>query len=133
MPGKVRVRDRGANALLKRLQEKAELTVGIHEDQGAEVYPDGTTVAEVASFQEFGLGVPRQSFVADTFDESRGDQVRELRRGGQSVVKGKGRSSLKAALERFGERVRDQMRDRAPVDTGTLRDAIEAKVKTKKR
>jgi hypothetical protein len=45
-----------------------EVTVGIHEEEGAEEHGELTT-AEVGAIHEFGLGVPQRSFVRGYFDE----------------------------------------------------------------
>jgi hypothetical protein len=77
---RVKVTDQGLDALKKRLAaaSKLRLTVGVHEEEGAEAYPGGQTVAEVASYNEFGLGVPRRSFIADWVDESESAKVTDI-------------------------------------------------------
>lgn len=53
------------------LLKPATITFGIHEDKGAQTHgEDDPTVAEIATFHEYGLGVPRRSIVADFVDES---------------------------------------------------------------
>jgi len=69
--------DKGAKAVVKRMAVAAgkwKLTVGIHEDKGSAGHgDDGLTIAELGEIHEFGLGVPRRSFIADWFDENRDD------------------------------------------------------------
>lgn len=70
----VRTVDRGANALLERVARAArgtELRVGIL-DKGNDAAKggDGQTVADVATRNEFGLGVPERSFIRGWYDEA---------------------------------------------------------------
>lgn len=70
----VRTVDRGANALIERVTRAArgtELRVGILEKgNDAAKEGDGQTVADVATRNEFGLGVPERSFIRAWYDES---------------------------------------------------------------
>lgn len=52
-------------------EQSGRISVGIHEEEGSQSEPNGATVAEIAEFHEFGLGVPRRSMIADWFDERR--------------------------------------------------------------
>ena len=68
----------------KRIHQH-RITIGIHEDKGAEEKHNyrgegsGTSVAEVAAVHEFGAGpVPSRSFIRDWFDERREDFAAEL-------------------------------------------------------
>lgn len=61
---------------------------------------DGLDLVTVASFHEFGLGVPERSFIRAWADEN-GDRIKAvLRRLAQQVAKGK--ISVDQALEQFG-------------------------------
>lgn len=67
-------KDNGANALIKAALEAAkgaELRVGILADKGAETAEGSKdlTIADVATFNEFGLGVPERSFIRAWYDE----------------------------------------------------------------
>lgn len=103
--------DHGYDALLERVRRAAEgcdLTVGIHEAEGAEEKEgadseeeQGLSLVDVASFHEFGLGVPRRSFIADWADESRASHEEQLRKIAQAVVSGKV-ESLEQGLSRLG-------------------------------
>lgn len=57
---------------LKKLARGRVVSVGIHEAEGSEAHKGAqkATVAEVGAFHEFGLGVPRRSFIADWFDQN---------------------------------------------------------------
>jgi hypothetical protein len=48
-----------------------EISVGIHEDKGAEAHGKGaTTTALVGAAHEFGLGPPQRSFIRGYYDEN---------------------------------------------------------------
>ncbi len=88
---KVRTIDKGANALLARLDKAARqrvLTVGIHEEEGAAEEGNGVTVADVAAMAEFGLGQPQRSFIGAWADEKKTDHENDLRKLGEALVKG---------------------------------------------
>lgn len=96
---------------IKRLKKKKPtaqqlaasiVTVGIHEEEGAESHgDDGATVADVATFNEFGLGVPERSFIRSWADEKEAENKDRLRKIGQAVVHGY-ISSPTQGLKRFG-------------------------------
>lgn len=65
---KVTDKDHGAKARLRELSKKGRISVGIHQEQGAASHSGGADMATIASFHEFGEGVPRRSFVRDWFD-----------------------------------------------------------------
>lgn len=150
----IRDRDKGYKALLKRITSPSQVTVGIHEEQGAAAYPGGQTVAEVAERHELGLGPPARSFLGAWADENEGDNRQRMRRIGQAVVQGKV-PSIAAGLERFGlhavggikRRIREgiappldprtvaqrkQGSDTPLIDTGILWSSITAQVDGKK-
>lgn len=56
----------GLTGLLRGLD--IEVSVGIHEDKGAEAHGELTN-AELGAIHEFGLGVPQRSFIRGYFDE----------------------------------------------------------------
>jgi len=150
---KVSDRDRGAKKLLARMREKASLTVGIHKDAGSASYDSGATIAEVASYHELGLGVPRRSFIADWADENRSKHETELRKIGRAVLKGTIKSE-RQGLERFGALAKAQVQQRIVsgiepalepetidrkgsstplIDTGRLKASIDTKVESRKK
>lgn len=69
------------------------VTVGVHGDEGAAPHANDTgaalTVADVAMFHEFGLGVPQRSFVRAWFDESQPFLQETMRSQMKLVVAGK--------------------------------------------
>jgi len=97
--------DRGAKDVLERMRKlastKAFLTVGIHEGDGAKPHSSEATIAEIGSFHEFGLGVPRRSFIADWSDENRERHESQLVVMAEAVAKGKV-PSMAQAFERLG-------------------------------
>lgn len=104
MASRITIKDRGYARLAQRLRAsgKPALTVGVHEDDGAEPHgQDGTTVAEVAAANEFGLGVPERSFIRSTLDENDAKYKELERRIGKAVVLGK-LESVEQGLEQLG-------------------------------
>ena len=103
--GSVKDTDKGAKALGKRLAAKAaELKVGLLEAAGAEAKEgsnDGATLLDIATFHEFGLGVPRRSFIADWSDENEGRHKQQIRTMAKAIVKGSVESS-EIGLARLG-------------------------------
>lgn len=85
--------DNGANALIKaalQAAKGAELRVGILEEKGsekAEGSPD-VTVADVATFNEFGLGVPERSFIRRWYDDQLEENKRKFRALQARVLRG---------------------------------------------
>lgn len=64
--------DKGLKAVVKRLNTgMGSVAVGVFADKSG-AYKGGTTVVQVAEIHEFGLGVPRRSFIADWADQNRG-------------------------------------------------------------
>jgi hypothetical protein len=119
--------DRGFEALMQRLERLAHgvrVTCGVHEDEGAEKHDEDTSVAEVATFVEFGTDrtAPR-SFVRAPLDEHRSDIE------GRIVdAAAKADRELEPEFAAVGEYVAELMRDRVPVESGALREAITARV-----
>lgn len=104
MGSSVKVRDKGYNALLKRMGKKGptKVTVGIHEAEGSEAHGDSElSTAEVGAIHELGLGVDQRSFVGGWVDENEGAIEGELRQLGEAVIDGRLQSPAQA-MERFG-------------------------------
>lgn len=96
------VRDLGFNALLARLRilGVSALTVGIHEDAGT---VGDLTVAEVATFHEFGTGrIPQRSFLRSTLDNERSQIVSLVKDVTKRVISNRRRLDAKTGLGIIG-------------------------------
>lgn len=102
------VRDLGFNALLARLRRLgvSALTVGIHEDAGEE---EGTTVAQVAAWHEFGTTnddgaevIPERSFIRSTLDNERAGIEGLIKDVTRRVIRNRSRLGGRQALEIIG-------------------------------
>jgi hypothetical protein len=63
------------------------LTVGVHEEEGAKLEPNGATIAAVAAFHEFGTRrTPRRSWLFDGIAEHEAEILEAIRRVGQAMV-----------------------------------------------
>lgn len=145
--------DRGFGALLERSLGQAELTVGVHADEGEDTHDeaDGLTVLDVATIHEFGLGVPRRSFIADWADEADVAHKAQLKKMAKAVLDGKV-ASVDQGLERLGSLYVGEVQKRMAsgidppladstikkkgssvplISTGQMRSAVLAKVEKK--
>lgn len=142
--GKVTVRDRGADALLRRARAargRHAVTVGVHAEEGAAPHGDDTTVLDVAAFHEFGTKnmVGRQP-IGGWFDKTEPANARRLEALAEGVVTGKA-PDLDRSLDAFGKQAVTELRthmgqvpsleedDPTPLDdTGKLKAAIAHRV-----
>lgn len=63
------------------------LTVGVHEEEGAKLEPNGATIAAVAAFHEFGTSsIPRRSWLFDGIRENEAAIIEAIRRIGLAMV-----------------------------------------------
>jgi hypothetical protein len=85
-----------------------EVTVGIHEEEGAEEHGDLTT-AEVGSIHEFGLGAPQRSFVRGYFDENQVDIAAEQDAALTRILDG---ADPRTEAERLGLKLENGMKAR---------------------
>lgn len=101
----VREKDHGSDALIRKLGLDAQLKIGILGNDASQekTDPDGEgsplTVAEVAERHEFGIGVPRRSFIRDWYDENESSNRAIINKIPKQVVKG---SPLRMLLEQVG-------------------------------
>lgn len=111
---KVTIKDKGLNALLKRLKdEKWTLTVGVHGAEGSakeETSGGKLTVLDVATVNEYGLGVPERSFIRSWADETETTNAASLRKIAKTVLAGK--YDIKTGLTRLGLRFVAQIQAR---------------------
>lgn len=142
------VRDSGRKPL-PLTKALLDITVGVHTDDGAAGHGDGLTVADIATFHEFGTQtVPMRSFIRGWYDENP-EFIRDtLKRELTAVASGK--RTLDQALARaaliFEGSVKQRIASNIPpplapatiarkgssvalIDTGQLRNAIRGRVK----
>ena len=112
MANSVRVVDRGANALMKRLADMdMAVKVGVIGSEAAAPHKlTGTTVVDIATIQEFGLGSPQRSFIRGYVDENEPKLRARLRGVGEQVLKGQ--FSQRVGLERYGQLVVGEIKER---------------------
>jgi hypothetical protein len=127
----VRDRDNGAKAFRERLAELAErgpikLTVGVHADTGAAKHPSGGTVGEVASILEMGTDTKApKGFLRNTIDSQRGAIAEGLAAAGRAVLEG---AEIEPAFTPFVKGLVTDIQSRVPVDTATVREAVEGRI-----
>lgn len=144
--------DKGFAALFKRISKgkPVTLTVGIHGEEGDATASGGQlSVGEVATFHEFGMGVPQRSFIRDWADQNEDRNRATVRTIAESIVTGKG-PTPEQALDQIGLRFVGEIQGRISqgippplaestirqkgssvplIDTGQLRSSIRHKVK----
>lgn len=108
-------KDKGWSAFAKRLKSlegDPHVLVGVQgTDASAQHGAEGPTIAEIASYNEFGTGhIPARSFIRAAIDEHEAELQRMAVRLGQGVVTGA--LSAGQALEALGEYARGVMIER---------------------
>lgn len=144
--------DMGYDDLVKALANLSadpHVLVGVREEAGAEVPPGSdATIAEYATYNEFGMGVPERSFLRSTVDRNEKVYVDALATACGKVLDGGdvdtafGRVGLQAARD-VQQTIRDfsdppnaastirQKGSSSPLeDTGRLRQSIDHEVRT---
>lgn len=140
------IKDSDANAIRRFAKALAggAVTIGIHEAEASKQHEgEGATIGEIATYHEFGLGVPRRSFLAGWVDESQDKIVKVIVRGGQALASRK--LTMPQLLEQTGAwavgSVQERMANNIPpplapetiarkgssvalIDTGQLRSSI---------
>lgn len=104
--------DKGYADLMKRfagfLETPPSITVGIHDAEADEMHEaeegeeSSLTVGEIATFHEFGLGVPERSFIRGWADEQQ-DWITKLIKA-VLVTALKGQITKVQGLEQIGQR-----------------------------
>lgn len=96
--------DKGYRKLVKMIAEsgQGEISVGIQAAEGDEEAKNnpGKTILDIATYNEFGLGVPERSFIRAWFDSHAAQNNRAIAAILKQVYKGK--ISLEQGLERLG-------------------------------
>lgn len=135
----VKDNDKGGKKLEAALADLARgvhVTVGVHEDTGAEEHrgPSSATVAQVAAAQEFR----GNSYLRSTLDEQRPQIERSLAAAARSALKsaihgsgsgGEVERAFGRVAERFAKKVRARVRRLRLVASGHLLEAIEGRVR----
>ena len=104
--------DKGWNRIQRELEQASTsyVAIGIHDD--GETHEDGeTTVAQVAAFHEFGIGVPERAFLAKTAEEQTDELTRLAERLELEGV-ASGRMTTRQALAVIGQRGEDKVREK---------------------
>ena len=124
----VRDVDHGASALLRRFNRRVRIRIGVMGSDAASAKKgdgsSGLTVADVATFHEFGLGVPKRSFIRDWVDEDSEENHRLLRRMADDVARGRG--TISRAADRVALVMQAGMQERItdgiapPLDPATV-------------
>lgn len=140
---RIQDRDRGASrlqAVLDELERGVRVSVGVHEDVGAEPHrgPSEATVVQVAVAQEFGGSKrPPRSWLRATIDEQRAKIESALvaagRRAAKSAIYGSSPSGhVQRAYGRVGTRFANQVKRAVRrfglLDTRHLLESIEGRV-----
>lgn len=83
-------KDTGLKALLARCKaSKLAITVGVHEAEGAGAYEGGATVADVATWNEYGTkNTPARPFISGWFDANQADIRAKLKSAGDKIFQG---------------------------------------------
>lgn len=139
------VKDLGYDKFVKELSKKIGLKVGIFGDKGQQTYDNGVTTAEVAGYHEFGVGVPRRSWLRDWTEEDQANIRKKLSEVSKRAIGNMRSVDLKKAGNDFGgwavEAIRKRIKGKIPpplkvrvggtplIDTGQLKDAIDSEVK----
>lgn len=144
--------DKKSDALKKLEKELAKITkqsvyVGFNEKSGA--YDDGVTIAQIATFQQFGTStIPARPFLTDTLEHRR-DEIMQLMQDGIAQVKA-GTQNAEQMLNTIGVAVKGMVQeeitdgdfvpnapstvkkkgsDKPLIDTGRMRQSVVYEVK----
>lgn len=126
MRSKVQILDRdlGYRDLVRRVEKASgagrSVTVGIHAEDDAATADGSSTILEVASYHEFGIGVPERSFVRNWAEENEKENEEILRKLAESVVKGQ--NTVEEGLEKAGLVLAASMRAR--IQAGQITPAL---------
>ncbi len=114
------------NKALKRIDD-LDIEFGVFGDAGN--YPDGTLIADVAKYVEFGTKFQNaQPFIRFVLRENRNKYQKLYQKLFRKVLLGQ--ISKDSAIRQIADELILDMKRKVPVDSGTLRDAIDAKVKS---
>ena len=145
--------DEGYQDILRRLEMEFEVTVGVIGDKASQAHEGSEeTVVEIGTKHEFGIDVPKRSFIRDTVDAHQSD-IQDLQRIAGKKLLDRRRKRLEKIPEAFGLVVVGMIQERIAagippenseetierkgsstplIDTGQLRSSITHKVEVKK-
>jgi hypothetical protein len=136
----VRDQDRGAKALLAKLHELedgAQVTVGVHADDGTEIHRGSKsrqTVGQVAVEQEFRVrrgkgGRRHDSYLRRSVAYLKRQLIAELKTAAVDVLKG---ATVEHAFATPGRTLLERMQQAVAVDTGQVRETMHVRVRGRK-
>jgi len=110
----VRETDHGSKQLISRMARTGKVRVGVIGSKAAEAKAvgeglTGDTVADIATIHEFGLGVPRRSFIADYVDGNVDEITTQLDRSAARILRG---SQMIRELNLIGLFIQGQIQER---------------------
>ena len=109
---------------LKKLSE-LEVQVGFQGDQTAE---DGTSLAEIAAYNELGTStIPARPFMKQSFENHEDELRAACERVNAALASGK--SVEQALTENAPSTIRKKGSDKPLIDTGTMRQSVNYVVK----
>lgn len=99
---KLRDIDHGWMNIKKKLVQMRGKSVAIGVLESAAAYPDGTTQAEVAFYNEYGTskGIPERPFIRTTADENADKYAKRMKKEVTAIFEQK--STVERSLERVG-------------------------------
>lgn len=134
----------------REVERVSAITVGIHEEEGAQSEAEGKTLAEIAEINEYGLGPPARPFISGWAEVMREEAMQMLAdRMAQAAAAGKSPIAAAEQVAQYlagdcqanisagippenAQSTQDRKGSTTPlIDTGTLRAAIRGKAVTK--
>ena len=91
---------------LKKMLKATTIRVGVPEGAGG--YDDGSTIAEVAFYNEFGTArIPERSFIRSTFNEQRDTFIKFM--GSEAAKSLEGKQSMDTTIQRVGIKAQSEI------------------------
>lgn len=104
-------RDLGQKKILAEIEKAKNSFVKVGVFENAQPYPDGTTVAEVAFWNEYGTQtIPERSFIRSSVDENKNKWSRELEKDYKDILGGK--NTVENVLNKFGVKIQAAIQDK---------------------
>jgi hypothetical protein len=130
----VRIKDNGWKKLLKSIfkDDRIGVTVGIQGSDASSGHKGSDlTVAEVGEIHEFGLGVPRRSFLRGYYDENYGLLRKRLLKISKRIASPRSKLTAKKGMGLFGSLVVGEIQKR--IASGIFPPLSEATKRARKR